>query len=179
MNLDEWLNIEPQNKLSDDAKILFICVGNINRSPACEIILKQMIKTTDLSWEITSAALSPKNEGKLTTKKMRDMLEEFGYEYNEIRSKPVTQDMIDNADVIFIMDRANEKKIIEQFGIEVKKKVRFVGELNPRIDSIYIPDPHFAQGVEEHRKVVKIIESNLHRLVDQHRKNNENIHSNV
>lgn len=169
MNLDEWLDVPNESNLSSDSNIIFVCVGNINRSPAAETILKEMLKYSKLKWKVSSAAISPKNEGKCTTKKMRDTLVKNGYEYNEIRSKPLTQQMIDIASVIYIMDNANYKKMIEKFGEElVVKKVRFLGDINPGKFGRYVSDPHFAKGTEEHQKVVEQIESNLQRLVEIH-----------
>lgn len=148
--------------------ITFVCVGNINRSPACEIILKHKIKGTSLSnWTVTSAALSEKNEGKKTTKKMRDSLEEAGFKYEEIRSKPLTKEMADKSTVIYIMDKANYNKIVQKFGNDILRKTRFIGDFGrDKYASSYISDPNFAKGIEEHKKVVAQLDYCIQKLVD-------------
>ena len=170
MSLGEFMDMPDDNLLPRKCNIVFVCVGNINRSPACETILKYFIIGSDLEWSVTSAAISDKNKGKLSSKKMRDTLDKFGYPYKEIRSKPLTQEMVNAADVIYIMDNANKKKMIENFGEKILSKLRFVGEIDSSISGIYVSDPHFSKGVEEHEKVVYQIEQRLDKLVTVHKK---------
>ena len=135
-------------------KVLFVCHGNINRSAAGEIILKKM----QPSWEVKSAALKETKGGEITAKKMRDALEELGYSNNSIRSTPVSQELVDWADMIFYMDDSNYKKLRDKFGIEVfGKSIRLSSFLGiPKI-----PDPNFVKGNELHKSVIKMIERGM------------------
>jgi protein-tyrosine phosphatase len=129
-------------------KILFVCHGNVNRSAAAEIIAKQEYP----SWQVKSCGLKTK-DGKITAKKMRDVLNDSGYKTEGIRSTAITQELVDWADVIFYMDDANEKRFIEQFG-EMTKASK-LSNLLPGIKKI--PDPAFAEGTDAHRNVVLLI----------------------
>jgi protein-tyrosine phosphatase len=154
-----------------EANILFICVGNINRSPAAQIILEAMIEDAELfqGWTVDSAAISEKNEGKLMAKKMRDILEKMGWGIigEWPRSKPVTKEMVDAATNIFIMDKANEKKMVDKFGETVLAKLSYIGDWQNRWDR-NIPDPAFAKGTGQHEEVVLMLEAALHNLVGLH-----------
>ena len=55
-------------------KVLFLCHGNVNRSAAAEIILKQDYPHI----EVKSAGLKT-TDGRITAKKMRDVLNAVGY----------------------------------------------------------------------------------------------------
>jgi len=133
-------------------KILFLCHGNINRSAAGEIIVKQKYP----QHEVKSAGLKTK-DGKITAKKMREALNESGYSTEGIRSSVCTQELIDWADVVYYMDNGNETRLREQFG-DVEHSVRLSSYL-PGIDKI--PDPHFHTGNEMHKKVIVMIEKAL------------------
>ena len=123
-------------------KILFVCHGNVNRSAAAEIIAK--VEYPD--WEVKSCGLKTK-DGKITAKKMRDVLNDAGYKTEGIRSTVITKELVDWADKIFYMDDANEKRFVEQFGDLSKAE-----KLSNQIAGIKkIPDPAFAEGTEMHK----------------------------
>ncbi len=133
-------------------KILFVCHGNVNRSAAAEIIAKQDYP----EWDVKSCGLKTK-DGKITAKKMRDVLNDSGYTTEGIRSTAITQELVDWADKIFYMDDANERRFIEQFGQmdKAEKLSNYVLGVNK------IPDPAFAEGTDMHRTVILLIHKAL------------------
>ena len=126
----------------------------MNRSAAAEIIAKQDFP----EWEVKSCGLKTTN-GKITAKKMRDVLVESGYKTEGIRSTIITQELVDWADHIFYMDDANEKRFVEQFG-EVSKAQK-LSNLIPGVKKI--PDPAFAEGNSMHIEVINLIKLALNK----------------
>lgn len=133
-------------------KVLFLCHGNVNRSAAAEIILRQDYPHI----EVKSAGLKT-TDGRITAKKMRDVLNDVGYKTEGIRSTAVTQELIDWADEIFYMDDANKKRFIDKFGD--LPKAQKLSNLIPGVKKI--PDPAFADGTDMHHEVVNLIKTAL------------------
>jgi protein-tyrosine phosphatase len=133
-------------------KVLFLCHGNVNRSAAAEIILRQDYPHI----EVKSAGLKT-TDGRITAKKMRDVLNDHGYKTEGIRSTAVTQELVDWADEIFYMDDANKKRFVDKFGD--LPKAQKLSNLIPGVKKI--PDPAFADGTNMHHEVVNLIKTAL------------------
>lgn len=133
-------------------KVLFLCHGNVNRSAAAEIIVRQDYPNI----EVKSAGLKT-TDGRITAKKMRETLTECGYKTEGIRSTAVTQELVDWADQIFYMDDANEKRFIDKFG--KMDKAQKLSNLIPGVKRI--PDPAYAEGTEMHKQVITLIKTSL------------------
>jgi protein-tyrosine phosphatase len=131
--------------------ILFVCTGNINRSPAAEIIYRALSPHD----KVTSAALHNK-KSLITSKRMREALEKSGYKYTEIRSKPVTQALIDWADVVFYMQPSHLKEL-QKFGVSRK-----YFPLSKFINQAKIHDPAFDSS---HPMVVYDIERAIRKFL--------------
>ena len=134
------------------SKVLFLCHGNVNRSAAAELIARKDYP----QHEYKSAGLKTK-DGRITAKKMRDVLTEFGYEPS-IRSSVCTQELVDWADQVFYMDDANARRFADQFPNDVDKAQKLCDHI-PGINKI--PDPAFAEGTTMHRQVVNLIKHAL------------------
>jgi protein-tyrosine phosphatase len=133
-------------------KVLFLCHGNVNRSAAAEIIIRQDYPHI----EVKSAGLKT-TDGRITAKKMRDVLNDVGYKTEGIRSTAVTQELVDWADEIFYMDDANKKRFVDKFGD--LPKAQKLSNLIPGVKKI--PDPAFADGTDMHHEVVNLIKTAL------------------
>lgn len=135
-------------------KVLFVCHGNVNRSAAAEIISKQDFPEI----EVKSCGLKTSN-GKITSKKMREVLNNQGYKTVGIRSQIICKDLVDWADYILYMDDANKRRFEEQFP-ECKKAQKlsnFISGVNK------IPDPAFG-GIEEFINVVKLLKFGIEKF---------------
>lgn len=129
--------------------VLFICHGNVNRSAAAEIITKQNYPQL----KVKSCGLKTTN-GKITSKKMRDTLNEFGYVTGGIRSTKIDRTLVHWADIIFYMDAANLKRLEIAFGHT--PKAHNLG-ICAGVDRIM--DPAFSAGRDQHKRVVALIQT--------------------
>ena len=90
-------------------KILFICHGNICRSPMGEYVLKDMVKKAGLEdrFEIASAAVSREELGNPVYPPARRELARHGISCDGHRAHQITQKEYERYDRVYYMDRSN------------------------------------------------------------------------
>ena len=92
-------------------KILFICHGNICRSPMAEFVLKDMVKRAGVAdrFEIASAAVSREELGNPVYPPARREMAKHGIACDGHRAKQITQRDYDHYDRIYYMDSSNAR----------------------------------------------------------------------
>lgn len=130
-------------------KILFVCHGNICRSPMAEYVFKYLVEKENLSdkFYITSSAVSSEELGNPIHFGTRRILTEKGIPFGDHRSTKFTGADYDNFDYIVIMDSSNQRLINRIIGSENPEKVHtflsFAGQ------SRDIADPWYTGNFEE------------------------------
>ena len=94
-------------------KILFVCHGNICRSPMGEFIMKDLVRKAGVGerFEIASAATSREEIGSPVYPPARRELAKHGISCDGKRARQVTAADVDYYDYIFYMDGRNEKNL--------------------------------------------------------------------
>ena len=98
-------------------RILFICHGNICRSPMAEFIMKDLVAKAGAAgrFEIDSAAVSREEEGNPIYPPARRELESHGVPYQNRRARLMTQEDYDHFDRIYYMDSRNASYLRRMF----------------------------------------------------------------
>ena len=107
-------------------KILFLCHGNICRSPMGEFILKDMVKKRGLSerFEIASAAVSTEEIGNPVYPPARRELQKHGIRCDGHAAHQITRAELDHYDRIYYMDRSNARWLQRLFPGRWQEKCR-------------------------------------------------------
>ena len=107
-------------------KVMFVCYGNICRSPFAEHLWNARTGERSLNGNgAISAGFHPRN-GRTTPNWAQDLAAEQGVDLAKHRSRVLTKTMVESADAIFLMDRKNYRNLIGQFPW-AKDKIYFLG----------------------------------------------------
>lgn len=140
-------------------KVLFVCLGNICRSPMAEVIMRKLAKDAGLEecFHLDSAGLISYHEGEGADPRMRQHAYGRGYRITHI-SRPVRLSDFDEFDYIIGMDDSNIDRLNRLAPtVEAEAKVHRMTDYCTRHDIDHVPDPYYggAQGFEN---VIDILE---------------------
>ncbi len=140
-------------------KILFVCSGNTCRSPMAVGLLRAMLDQS--RYEIISAGLATFGNAGANAHAMEAM-EEEEIDISDHVSMLLTGDLLEEADVVFVMTKHHQKDITSWFK-SMGSKVHLLREFDQvRDDPHYpdVPDP-VGQGEECYRKCREMIRRSL------------------
>ncbi|MCM1337568.1 MAG: low molecular weight phosphotyrosine protein phosphatase [Candidatus Amulumruptor caecigallinarius] len=150
-------------------KVLFVCLGNICRSPAAEGVMRAIVEEAgdERRWVIDSAGTGGWHEGQLPDKRMRVHAQRRGLELTH-RCRQVRESDFDDFDLIIGMDDSNIADLRELAPtVEAQEKIvpmaAFV-DMALRADSI--PDPYY-EGAEGFELVLDLLENGCRNLYRQ------------
>ncbi len=120
-------------------RILFVCLGNICRSPAAEGIARELIRARGLDYFTDSAGTGDWHTGEAPHSEMRRIAGERGFPIDDLRARQVERKDFFDFDVILAMDRQNLRDLEL-----LKKQARGSAEVRLlRRDGVDIPDPYY------------------------------------
>ena len=129
-------------------KILFVCHGNICRSPMAEFVMKRMVKEEKLSgeFEIASAATSTEELGNPVYPPARKIMAEHGISSAGKTSRQMTAHDYEYYDYIVAMDTNNLRNMRRFVGTDPQRKVSLLMEHTG--DSRDVKDPWYTGDFE-------------------------------
>lgn len=154
---------------SSKYSVLFVCLGNICRSPAAQAVMQAMVDDRGLTerFYIDSAGTGGYHIGDLPDKRMRVHARPRGYELTH-RARLVQSSDYEDFDLIVGMDVANVSDLCRRAAtIEQERKVVMMGDYIrqfPHYD--YVPDPYY-EGSEGFELVLDLLEDACDNLLDK------------
>ncbi len=122
-------------------KILFICHGNICRSPMAEFVMKQLVKNEGLEeqFEIASAATSTEEIGNPVYPPAKRKLAEHNIGCEGKTARQMTRSDYQYYDYIIAMDRNNLRNLKRMFGEDTEHKISLLMEYTQRPGDVADP----------------------------------------
>lgn len=147
-------------RMDKPRKILFVCLGNICRSPMAEGVMKRLLAEEGLEDEfvVDSAGILSYHQGELPDGRMRAHSARRGYELTH-RSRPVRTEDFYDFDLIIGMDDRNNADLIERAPSpdECRKIHRMTDYCTRFADADHVPDPYYG-GAEGFEYVIDLLE---------------------
>lgn len=115
-------------------KILFVCHGNICRSPMAEFVMKDLVRQMGIEkqFEIASAATSREEIGNAVYPPARRKLAEHGISCDGKTSRQITMDDYRHYDYIIAMDQNNLRNLRKMLGEDVDNKISLLMDYTSR-----------------------------------------------
>ncbi len=137
----------------DPTKVLFVCLGNICRSPSAEGLFRSYLAEQGAQdiIKIDSAGLIAHHAGEQADSRMRAHAQRRGYHLTSI-SRPISYEDFFEFDYIIGMDESNRSTLLERAPTEeARKKISLITDWHPKPLLDHIPDPYYggASGFEQ------------------------------
>ena len=153
---------------NDKFRILFVCLGNICRSPAAEGILSDKVAARGLTsrFVIDSAGTYGGHAGDLPDPRMRVAASHRGYCLGH-RARQIRENDFERFDRIIVMDDSNYERVCRLApDVESLDKVYRMRDFCRRFEVDYVPDPYY-EGQNGFEYVLDILEDACEGLLEE------------
>lgn len=154
--------------MSQPTRILFVCLGNIVRSPLAENMFRHLAEQSGVGdrYMVDSAGTGGWHVGDSPDYRMRQVAAKRGFEYNG-RARQFRVSDYDQFDWIIAMDRSNRADLRAQARSRAdEEKVRLLREFDPQGGpDDPVPDPYYG-GIEGFERVYDIVERSCRGLLE-------------
>jgi protein-tyrosine phosphatase len=148
-------------------RILFVCLGNICRSPTAEIVFREIVtrEAPDLPIEVDSAGTAAYHIGAPPDSRTRQAALRRGYDMSALRARVVEPQDFGRFDLILAMDRQNYDTLRQHAPATVHERIRLFLEFAPESDTAEVPDPYYG-GPNGFEEVLDLVEAAARGLLD-------------
>ncbi len=148
-------------------KVLFVCLGNICRSPTAEGVFRKLLEDRGLSKDylVDSAGTSGWHQGEPPDPRSREEALRHGVDISAQRSRPVVSEDFERFDYLVAMDGANLRELRKRCPDKYRDRLHRLTAFAPALGVKDVPDPYYGgdRGFEE---VYRIIEAGAEGLLE-------------
>jgi protein-tyrosine phosphatase len=140
-------------------RVLFVCMGNICRSPTAEGVFRKLVaeRAPDLDIEIDSAGTHGYHQGAPPDPRARRAAERRGVDLASLRARRVVGTDFAYFELVLAMDEQNLQHLLEECPSEYRDRVRLFLEFAPHLERREVPDPYYG-GSSGFEHVLDLVE---------------------
>jgi protein-tyrosine phosphatase len=140
-------------------KVLFVCMGNICRSPTAEGVFTKLVKSHNLAahFAIDSAGTHAYHVGKEPDLRAQAAAVERGVDLSNLRARKVSDEDYEDFDFLLAMDDDNYAILIDACPEEYKTKIKYFLDYAPHLNARQVPDPYYG-GAYGFERVLDMVE---------------------
>ena len=146
-------------------RILFVCLGNICRSPTAEVVFRTLAarEAPELSIEVQSAGTAGYHIGEPPDVRAQEAARRRGYDMSSLRARIVEPADFERFDMILAMDRDNLRVLRRRAPATTRARLSLFLEFAPEAGTTDVPDPYYGgpNGFEEVLDLVEIASRGL------------------
>ncbi|HEU4623981.1 MAG TPA: low molecular weight protein-tyrosine-phosphatase [Steroidobacteraceae bacterium] len=141
-------------------RILFVCLGNICRSPSAEVVLRHIAarEAPELGIEVDSAGTAGYHIGEPPDARSQEAARRRGYDMAHLRARIIEPGDFERFDLILAMDRHNLSTLRRRAPVAVRERVRLFLEFAPEAGVTDVPDPYYG-GPTGFEEVLDLVEA--------------------
>jgi low molecular weight protein-tyrosine phosphatase len=141
-------------------RILFVCLGNICRSPMAEGVFRRVAEEEGLidRFEIDSAGLGDWHIGQAPDHRAQKAARSRGVDISDQSARQVVDEDFERFDLLLVMDRSNYAELKARAPHEARAKIRPFLDFAPHVGTSDVPDPFFG-GAEGFDHALDLIEA--------------------
>ena len=141
-------------------KVLFVCTGNICRSPTAEGVLRHLAKEESIELHIESAGTGDWHVGQPPDERSQHHARNRGYDLSAQRARQVRLEDFERFDMILAMDRGHLRELQKLAPAHHHAKIRLF------VEGIDVPDP-YERGPDGFEEVLDLVEAQCRRLLQE------------
>lgn len=152
-------------------KVLFVCMGNICRSPTAHGIFSALVKNHGLEHliEIDSAGTHAYHVGNPPDPRAQASAKQRGIDISTLRARRVEKSDFERFDYVLAMDHENYRHLTALSHDKHKHKVRLFMEFAAHLNQHEVPDPYYG-GESGFERVLDMVEAAAQGLLDDIRR---------
>ena len=147
-------------------RILFVCLGNICRSPTAEGVLRTLAarEAPELAIEVDSAGTAAYHVDEPPDPRSRQAAARRGYDLSALRARIVEPGDFERFDLILAMDRENLRVLRQRAPAGADERLRLFLEFAPEAGPEDVPDPYYG-GPNGFEEVLDLVEATTRSLL--------------
>lgn len=146
--------------------ILFVCMGNICRSPTAEAVFRHKAKEHNLSLKIDSAGTIGSHAREKPDHRAQKTGVERGYSFDKIKARKVTEKDFETFDLVLAMDNNNVKELKKVAPTHLQGKIKLFLDYADNYTEQEVPDPYYG-GANGFKFVLDLVEDASNGLIKQ------------
>ncbi len=150
-----------------ERRVLFVCMGNICRSPTAEGVLKKLLaeRAPELDVQVDSAGTHGYHTGDPPDMRACRAAERRGVDLKGLRARQVTLADFEHFELVLAMDGQNHAFLLEACPVEYRARVRLFLEFAPHLERDDVPDPYYG-GSTGFEHVLDLVEDAAAGLIE-------------